>query len=197
VALRSLHFTGERREGGADHLFLSGVPLNINNSTLLGTSVTVRAAVVDLKYSAFVDCRFTLERGTQLFLFFSTVVGNAASLDSKPALSLSSGTFASVDTSRFENIHSVSSGAALLVVGSTLEVSDSHFVNCSSGGTGGAIHAEPLFNPAGEMRSSIQISSSSFSDCHAASSGGEISGKGSRTLVHVCSSSLHAGCAHT
>ena len=31
-----------------------------------------------------------------------------------------------------------------MVVGSTLAVVDSHFFNCSSGGSGGAIHAELL-----------------------------------------------------
>jgi hypothetical protein len=89
-----------------------------------------------------------------------------------------------VVTSRFENISSISSGAAFLVVGSTIEVLDSRFVNCYSGGSGGAIHAELLSNPAGEIRSSIHISSSSFSACRAESSGGEISWKGVGTLVH-------------
>ena len=113
VELRSLHFTGERREGGADHLFFSGAPLTINNSSLRGISVTVRAAVAYLNKSTFVDCIFVLEKGAQLSLLLSRVFGTTIS--SKPALFIYSGSSVSVETSRFENIHSVSSGAAFLV----------------------------------------------------------------------------------
>ena len=80
---------------GTLFLSLSGAPLKIYNSSLFGTSVTVGAAAVDLSYSTFANCRFVVERSSQLSVFLSAFSGSASA--SQPALFLYSGSSASVD----------------------------------------------------------------------------------------------------
>ena len=94
-------------------LYLSGAPLQVLNSTLFGAAVTVGAAALDVRSSTFVDCNFVVERGAGLSVFLSTFSGSASS--TMPTLYLYSGTSASIASCRFENLHSTSSGAALLV----------------------------------------------------------------------------------
>jgi hypothetical protein len=106
--------------GATDHLLLSGAPLKVNNSTFSGTSVTVRESAADLRNSTFVNCRLVVERGAQLTLLASTLSGsakvNSATFgETQPAVTLHSGSSAKVDSATFENMHSVSSGAAFLV----------------------------------------------------------------------------------
>ena len=178
-------------EGRADgfSLHLSGASLETSNSTFSGARVTVRGAKLDMRSSTCVDCNFVLERGAQLFVYLTNFLGGASSC-TLPLLYLYSGTSASIESCKFENLHSSSSGAVLLVMGSQLEVVDSTFSNCSSGGSGGAIHGEPLANQGGEMRSSIVVMSSIFSDCQAAATGGGVSAKASGTSVYVSNSSF-------
>jgi hypothetical protein len=79
---------------GNNHLFLSGAPLTVHNSTFGGTSVTVEAAKVDLAYSSFVDCNFVVEQGADLSVFLSTFSGNTSAEAKGPAIYLYSGTVA-------------------------------------------------------------------------------------------------------
>ena len=183
-----MEFFSVRVTGQGFSLYLSGAPLQVSNSTLSGARITVGAAALDVTSSTFLDCTFVVERGGALSLLRSTFSGSAFS--ARPTLYLYSGASASIESCNFENLHSLSSGAALFVMGSQLDVVDSTFLNCSSGGSGGAIHGEPLANPDGEMRSSIVISSSSFSDCLAAAAGGGVSATAAGTRVHVSSSSF-------
>ena len=141
----SVHVTGNGHVDGLS-LYVSGTPLQLLSSTLSGASVTVRATALEVASSTFVDCTFVLETGASISALLSTFAGTflGSASSAPPALYLYSGVSASIKSCKFENISSNSSGAALLVVGSTLDVVDSHFVGCSSGGSGGAIHAELL-----------------------------------------------------
>jgi len=94
-------------------LQLSGAPLVVFKSTFSGAAVTVGAAALDVISSTFVDCNFVVERGAGLSVSLSTFSGSASS--TMPALYLYSGTSAAIESSKFENLHSTSSGAALLV----------------------------------------------------------------------------------
>ena len=184
----SVHVIGKGHADGFS-LYLSGAPLQVSNSTFSGAMVTAVGAKLDLRSSTCVDCNFVLERGARLSMCLTNVLGVASS-STKPYVYLYSGTSASIKSCRFENLHSTSSGAAFFVHGSQLEVVDSTFSNCSSGGSGGAIHGEPLAILNGEMSSSVVVSSSIFLDCQAAASGGGVSAKASGTRVHVSNSSF-------
>jgi hypothetical protein len=142
LELESVHVTGEGPADGFS-LYFPGSPLQISNSTLSGARVTVQAAKLELRSSTCVNCNFVLERGAQVYGYLTNFLGGATS--SRPALYLYLGK-ASIESCKFENLHSTSFGAALLVMGSQLEVVDSTFSNCSSegpgGGSGGAIHGE-------------------------------------------------------
>ena len=183
----SVHVTGEGHADGFS-LYLSGAPLQVSNSTLSGARVTVEGARLDLRSSTCVNCNFVLERGAQLSLYLANFLGSTSS--TRPALYLHSGISALIQSCKFENLHSTLSGAAFFLHGSQLKVVDSTFSNCKSGGSGGAIHGEPLANLNGEMVSSIVVSSSIFSDCEAAAAGGGVSAKASSTRLHVSNSSF-------
>ena len=194
MEFESVHVTGEGRAVGFS-LHLSGAPLQVLNSTFFGTKVTVGGAKMDLRSSTCVDCTFVLEKGAGLSVYLSNFLGGASSQiwNSRPAVYLDTGTSATIKSCKFGNLHSTSSGAAFIVMGSQLEVVDSTFFNCSSGGSGGAIHGEPIANSNGEMRTKIEISSSTFSECEAAGSGGGVSSMSAGTRVHV-SNSVFARC---
>jgi hypothetical protein len=164
-------------------LFLAGARLHVSNSALSGARVTVGAAALNVASSTLVNSSFVLERAARLSMHRANFSGSASS--ARPALFLYSGTTASIESCKFEHLRSTWSGAALLVVGSQLDVIDSTFTNCFSGESGGAIHGETLFSTEGETPTRITISSSVLSECEAASAGGGISAKGSAATIHV------------
>ena len=85
-----------------------------------------------------------------------------------------------INASRFENVRSLGFGGALVVLGSTAYISDTHFLNCSAALGGGAIWAvwAPVFQCYGTDNSDNTIlhidHSSSFTSCHTSGQGGSI-----------------------
>ena len=173
--------------------FLGGASSSRKASSSLylysGTSASIESCKFENLHSISSGAAL-LVMGSQLEVVDSTFSNCSSGGSGGAALNLYSGAKALIQSSKFENLYSTSSGAAILVMGSKLEVVDSTFFNCSSGGSGGAIHGEPLANPAGEMRLRIVVSSSTFLECEAAGSGGGVSAKASGTSVHVSDSSF-------
>ena len=105
-----------------------------------------------------------------------------------------------IENSRFENLHTSGSGAAISACGSQVKIINSVFVNCSAEKDGGAIWVSTYKNGYEQITdAALTINSSFFENCTSAGSGGAVLAESNSTFpatvgVQIVSSTF-TGCA--
>jgi hypothetical protein len=105
------------------------------------------------------------------------------------------GAAVTVNSTRFEHIHSEGTGGAISVVGGMLSVFGSTFTNCSAVGSGGAVSGTEYYcyESSESFETAIEIAESSFVRCVSADDGGALAAASPAVRLNV-SASTFAGC---
>ena len=163
--------------GGCSGILLQSLRLECNSSSGSFLKIMIFQSVLTIRNSSILNCVSGLDRGVIQSYNQGSVL---------------------IENSRFVNLHTSGSGAAISAFGSQVSIISSVFVNCSAEKGGGAIWVSTYRDSHEQMiDTTLKINSSTFENCTSAESGGAVFAESKSTFsatlnVQIMSSTFTA-----